>query len=80
MRAKHSMNSQSSIDFVACFQGFSSVMNSAGNYRPERLFTCFDNEQLYMLTLTSVMPNAEVSDGGPLTHDKPAAQSRRSLH
>jgi len=24
--------------------------------------------------------NAEVSDGGPLTHDKPAAQSRRSLH
>jgi hypothetical protein len=25
-------------------------------------------------------PNAEVSDGGPLTHDKPAAQSRRSLH
>jgi hypothetical protein len=25
-------------------------------------------------------PNAEVSDGGPLTHKQPAAQSRRSLH
>lgn len=25
-------------------------------------------------------PNAEVSDGGPLTHESPAAQSRRSLH
>ena len=24
--------------------------------------------------------NAEVSDGGPLTHESPAAQSRRSLH
>lgn len=24
--------------------------------------------------------NGEVSDGGPLTDDKPAAQSRRSLH
>jgi hypothetical protein len=27
-----------------------------------------------------VMPNVEVSDGGPLTHESPAAQSRRSLH
>ena len=25
-------------------------------------------------------PNAEVSEGGPLTHESPAAQSRRSLH
>lgn len=25
-------------------------------------------------------PNAEVSDGGPLTHESPPAQSRRSLH
>lgn len=30
--------------------------------------------------VVTLYPNAEVSDGGPLTHDKPAAQSRRSLH
>lgn len=28
----------------------------------------------------NLSPNAEVSDGGPLTHESPAAQSRRSLH
>ncbi len=27
-----------------------------------------------------IKQNAEVSDGGPLTHESPAAQSRRSLH
>ena len=28
----------------------------------------------------AAMPNAEVSEGGPLTHKQPAAQSRPSLH
>ena len=38
----------------------------------------------YVLIIGKLRPtpggNAEVSDGGPLTHESPAAQSRRSLH
>lgn len=39
------------------------------------------DEQLLMLPIKETKAaNAEVSDGGPLTHKSPAAQSRRSLH
>lgn len=37
-------------------------------------------KQVITRVRVSILPNAEVSDGGPLTHEQPAAQSRRSLH
>jgi hypothetical protein len=48
--------------------------------KPSRLGTMPSGSLWHGPLAKPAMPNAEVSDGGPLTHDKPAAQSRRSLH
>lgn len=44
--------------------------------------TCLRRARMHrrMMSHPLSLHTAEVSDGGPLTHESPAAQSRRSLH
>jgi hypothetical protein len=57
-------------------EGVATPMRSLGPHGTMGWMHCLRCDTVWVVS----PPNAEVSDGGPLTHDKPAAQSRRSLH
>lgn len=55
------------------------VLTQAGQHKHDP--SVADTWHLWKAGVVSTEPeNREVSDGGPLTHESPAAQSRRSLH